>query len=54
MNASVPETLLVAGIDVGSSAIKIVMMEDTAGKPPRVLIGRRERIRRRDSKAGKS
>jgi benzoyl-CoA reductase subunit D len=42
--------LLVAGVDVGSSAVKLVLLEDRAGEPPRVLLGRRERIRRRDPK----
>jgi len=42
------ETLRVAGVDVGSSAIKIVILEDTEGRPPNVLVGHRERVRRRD------
>jgi len=42
--------LLVAGVDVGSSAVKVVLLEDRVGEPPRVLLGRRERIRRRDPK----
>jgi benzoyl-CoA reductase subunit D len=50
MSTPVRETLRVAGIDVGSSAVKIAVMEDREGETPRVLIGRRERIRRRDSK----
>jgi benzoyl-CoA reductase subunit D len=44
------DTLLVAGIDVGSSAVKIALMEDTADERTRMLIGRNERIRRRDPK----
>jgi benzoyl-CoA reductase subunit D len=44
------DTLLVAGIDVGSSAVKIALMEDTADERTRMLVGRNERIRRRDPK----
>jgi len=43
-----PRPLLVAGIDVGSSAIKIVLLEDNGEEAARVLLGRSERIRRRD------
>jgi benzoyl-CoA reductase subunit D len=49
MSAS-QDRLLVAGIDVGSSAVKAVLLEDRVGEEPRVLIGRRERLRRRDPK----
>jgi len=42
------EAMPVAGIDVGSSAIKIVIMEDAAEKGARVLAKGTERIRRRD------
>jgi benzoyl-CoA reductase subunit D len=49
MSTSVPERLLTAGVDVGSSAIKVVLLEDRLGAEPRVLIGRRERVRRRDT-----
>jgi benzoyl-CoA reductase subunit D len=48
--ASVPKTLQVAGIDVGSSAIKVVVLEDHAGDAARVLSARRERIRRRNTR----
>ena len=51
MSAPLPDTLLVAGIDVGSSAIKAVVVEDTLGEEPRVLLMRRERVRRRDLQA---
>jgi len=45
---SATERLLTAGIDVGSSAVKVAVMEDgPAG--PRLLEGRTERIRRRDA-----
>jgi benzoyl-CoA reductase subunit D len=37
-----------AGIDVGSSAVKAVVLEDAPGIPPRVLARGTERIRRRD------
>ncbi|MEE9385320.1 MAG: benzoyl-CoA reductase subunit D [Nannocystaceae bacterium] len=40
--------LYCAGIDVGSSAIKVVVTADGAGRPPRVLAGRAEKIRRRE------
>ena len=46
-----PEKLIVAGVDVGSSAIKVVLLEDREGEAPSVLIGRRERVRRRDPAA---
>jgi len=49
MSVKNSDTLRVAGIDVGSSAIKVVILEDTEGQPPNVLVGRRERVRRRDS-----
>ena len=42
------QPLRVAGVDVGSSAVKIVILEDTEGRQPNVLVGRRERVRRRD------
>ncbi|MFQ5655153.1 MAG: benzoyl-CoA reductase subunit D [Planctomycetota bacterium] len=48
MSDNSAETLLVAGIDVGSSAIKMALMEDTPGADARMLLGRSERIRRRD------
>lgn len=47
MSAGARGTLLVAGIDVGTSAVKVVLVED-AGGTTRVELGRRERIRRRD------
>ncbi len=40
--------LLVAGVDVGSSAIKIVILEDEEDREPNLLVARRERVRRRD------
>ncbi len=46
MNAQIP--LTVAGIDVGTSAIKVALLEDAEGAKPQVLLQRRERIRRRD------
>jgi len=42
------QPLRVAGIDVGSSAIKIVVLEDFEDRKPNVLVARRERVRRRD------
>lgn len=50
MSDTANNSMLVAGIDVGSSAIKIVLMEETPGEQPRVLVGRNERTRRRDPK----
>ena len=48
MNRADNETLLVAGVDVGSSAIKVVLLEDRPGEPAKTLVARRERLRRRD------
>ncbi|MDH4036452.1 MAG: benzoyl-CoA reductase subunit D [Candidatus Krumholzibacteria bacterium] len=42
------DVMLVSGIDVGSSAIKIVVMEDSGDGGARVLSKGTERIRRRD------
>ena len=42
------DRLFVAGIDVGSSAVKMVVMEDRPGEDARLRVARRERIRRRD------
>jgi benzoyl-CoA reductase subunit D len=44
----VTETLRTAGIDVGSSAVKIVVVEDATDARARILASRSERIRRRD------
>ena len=48
MSKQTADTLRVAGIDVGSSAVKVVILEDTEGQPPKLLVNRRERVRRRD------
>lgn len=45
MSASI---LYTAGVDVGSSAIKVAVMEDRAGDGATMLAGHTERIRRRD------
>jgi benzoyl-CoA reductase subunit D len=42
------ERLATAGVDVGSSAVKVVVVEDAGGGDARVRAGRSERIRRRD------
>ncbi len=42
------ETMLTAGIDIGSSTIKVVVMEDKGDGGARMLSGRAERIRKRD------
>jgi len=48
MSELLPDVLRTAGVDVGSSAVKIALMED-AGEDGAVLkVGRAERIRRRD------
>ena len=48
MRADRKGALLVAGVDVGSSAIKVAILEDAEGGASRMLLGRSERIRRRD------
>lgn len=40
--------LITAGIDIGSSAVKVALMEDGGERGPRLLLGESERIRRRD------
>ena len=45
---SLPDVLKVAGVDVGSSAIKAVLMTDRRGGDAALVVGRTERIRRRD------
>jgi benzoyl-CoA reductase subunit D len=40
--------LRVAGIDVGTAAVKLVLLAEPPDAPPRVLLTRSERIRRRD------
>ncbi|MHC5210683.1 MAG: benzoyl-CoA reductase subunit D [Planctomycetota bacterium] len=51
MHAADGSPLRVAGIDVGSSAAKLVLLEDTGDGRGRILLGTRERIRRRDPRA---
>ena len=41
-------SLPVAGIDVGTAAVKLVLLEDMAPASPSVRVARSERIRRRD------
>lgn len=48
MSVELAQELLVAGVDVGSSAVKVVLFEDHRGEEGRLLLGRIERIRRRD------
>jgi benzoyl-CoA reductase subunit D len=48
MAVELAEKLVVAGVDVGSSAVKVVLFEDPDGKEGSLLLGRAERIRRRD------
>jgi benzoyl-CoA reductase subunit D len=47
VSATAP-TLTVAGLDVGTAAIKLVVLDQTPDGPPAVRITRTERIRRRD------
>jgi len=44
----IDDKLTVAGIDIGSSAAKVALFEDEPGSEGRLLVGRSERIRRRD------
>ncbi|MGD8376279.1 MAG: benzoyl-CoA reductase subunit D [Acidobacteriota bacterium] len=44
------EELRVAGIDIGSSAVKAVVLAESPGQPPRVLSRGVERIRRREAR----
>ncbi len=48
MNGAMPSALRVAGVDIGSSAIKVVVLADAEGEAPQVLARSAERIRRRD------
>jgi benzoyl-CoA reductase subunit D len=48
MSDAKKDALLVSGIDVGSSAVKIVIIEETQGERPRVLAKKRERVRKRN------
>ena len=50
MSVISPDTQTVAGIDVGTSAIKLVLIEEAGGGEPKIVLKRRERIRRRDPK----
>ena len=47
MRVDTEGAMVVAGIDVGSSAVKVAILED-GGDAARLLVGRTERIRRRD------
>ena len=48
MSGQAPAVLRVAGIDVGSSAVKVVLIEDRAEEGATMCEGQAERIRRRD------
>jgi benzoyl-CoA reductase subunit D len=48
MTPNEAQKMVVAGIDIGSSAVKMVLFEDQLGAAGRLLLGRSERIRRRD------
>jgi len=49
MNATAEKTLIVGGIDLGSSAVKVVVFEDDPVGEGKMLVGRSERLRRRDA-----
>ena len=46
--SELPNVLRTAGVDVGSSAVKVVLMEDPVDAEATLKVGRAERIRRRD------
>ena len=46
----VPDDVLTAGVDVGSSSVKVAVLAHRGDGPPRVLAKLVERIRRRDSR----
>jgi benzoyl-CoA reductase subunit D len=46
--AELPEILTVAGVDVGSSTIKVALMREGGRSSPQLLLGSVERLRRRD------
>ena len=48
MIPSVTGTLSVAGVDIGTAAVKVVLLEDSAEAGARIVVRRCERIRRRD------
>jgi len=48
MSTALPDVLRVAGVDVGSSAVKVALMESPAEGGAVLKVGRAERIRRRD------
>jgi benzoyl-CoA reductase subunit D len=48
MSPETQEALTVAGIDLGSSQAKVVLYRDRPGETGELLIGRAERLRRRD------
>ena len=45
-----PDDLLTAGVDVGSSSVKVAILSDRGEGAPRVLVRLVERIRRRDAR----
>ena len=52
MSATRMDTLKVAGIDVGSSAVKIALVEDTGDERTRMLVGRNPSARIPSRNAG--
>jgi benzoyl-CoA reductase subunit D len=48
MSEPLPAVLQTAGVDVGSSAVKIALMKDAGENGAELVVGRSERIRRRD------
>ena len=48
MSGTLPDVLRVAGVDVGSSAVKVALMQVPSEDRATMKVGRAERIRRRD------
>jgi len=51
MSREANDRLLAAGLDVGTAAVKLVLLADRPGAPAETLLTRVERIRRRDARA---
>ena len=51
MTTQPDQPLLVAGVDVGSATVQVVLLRDVEGEAPALLLARGERIRRRDPRA---
>ena len=51
MSTQPVESMAVVGIDVGSSAVKVAVLRDSGTAGAELVLGRSERIRRRDPRA---